>query len=338
MRERWKVPIKSNKDLIEIAFEQIEKETGFHIINKEYNDDEYTEKVDQNTICEFYIKEIPGFRFAFWNARRSKNKSDWFKEEHIEWLNGLDLDYLTELIFFTQYERDLDKFRPSRSGFVIGIHRNEYLCKPDPNEEEIEPFDMFELTKALKYIKKHRIRSVEYAGCQTRYIWEDDRSSFRLLRQFIHDWIYEWKHRFKEWLKLKYAIFISKHYMKKLTQFNYIIKDHGNGCYPRIDVTVRRKDKIEINLYNRDWDILDKVDDKYFNLFNLQWLQYDIDENATEEIIQKDKSCRDNFFWYCYKNINEPTDDLDSKIIAYSVETIEDINEIIKRKDKEFEK
>ena len=39
MGERWKVPVKSNKDLIEIAFEQIEKETGFHIINKEYNDD-----------------------------------------------------------------------------------------------------------------------------------------------------------------------------------------------------------------------------------------------------------------------------------------------------------
>ena len=32
MGERWKVPVKSNKDLIEIAFEQIEKETGFHII------------------------------------------------------------------------------------------------------------------------------------------------------------------------------------------------------------------------------------------------------------------------------------------------------------------
>ena len=92
--------------------------------------------------------------------------------------------------------------------------------------------------------------------------------------------------------------------MKKLTQFNYIIKDQGDGCYPRIDVTVRRKDKIDINLYNKDWDIIDKVNDKYFNLFNLQWLQYDIDENATEEIIQKDKSCRDNFFWYCYKNIN----------------------------------
>ena len=53
MGERWRVPVKSNKDLIEIAFRQIEKETGFHIINKEYNDDEYTEKADQNTICEY---------------------------------------------------------------------------------------------------------------------------------------------------------------------------------------------------------------------------------------------------------------------------------------------
>ena len=31
MGERWKVPVKSNKDLIETAFEQIEKETGFKI-------------------------------------------------------------------------------------------------------------------------------------------------------------------------------------------------------------------------------------------------------------------------------------------------------------------
>ena len=62
----WITPIKNNKELIELAFKQIEEETKFHIIDKEYNDDEYTEEKDKNTICEFHIKEIPGFRFAFW--------------------------------------------------------------------------------------------------------------------------------------------------------------------------------------------------------------------------------------------------------------------------------
>ena len=37
----WIMPIKSKLELMELAFKQIEKETGFHIIDKEYNDDEY---------------------------------------------------------------------------------------------------------------------------------------------------------------------------------------------------------------------------------------------------------------------------------------------------------
>ena len=336
---KWKFPIKNNLELIETAFSQIEKETGFHIIDKEYNDSKYYEEDEKYTICEFHIKEIKGFRFALWSTYIWNDESKLFDENHIKWMNSLELGYETELIFFCQYERDLDKFKPSRSGFVIGLYRNEYIKEPDPKEEDIEPFNLFDLDRALKYIKKHPIKSAEYAGCQTRYIWEDDRSGFKILRTYIHDWIYHWKYQFKNWKKLQKAIRGSKKYMKKLTQFNYIIKDQGNCVYPRIEVLVRRKDKIDLELYNKDWDIINKFDDKYSSILNVNWLQYDITEEATEEIFKKDRDCRDSFYWHCYKWITRAADqewEDDEKVIAYSIEKPEDLNEIIKRKDKEF--
>lgn len=339
--KKWKIPVKNNLELIEITLNQIEQETKFHIIDKEYNDDEkYYEEEDRYTVCEFHIKEIPGFRFALWNAKRPENEKDWFKEEHIKWLNSLEISYMTELIFFCQYERDLDKFKPSRSGFVIGIYRNEYIKEPDPNEEDIEPFNLFDLVKALQYIKKHPIKSAEYAGCQTRYIWEDDRSGFKILRTYIHDWIYVWKSQFKEWLKFKKICRGSKKYLKKLTQFNYILKDQGNHCYPRVEVVIRRKDHIDLATYNKEWDILDKFDKKYGNIMTIYCMQYDIDDKSTEEHIKKDKELRENFYWHCHSwivRIEKHDWDDDERLIMYSVEEPSDYKDIIDRKDREFD-
>ena len=335
---KWVVPVKSNLDLMELAFTQIEKETKFHIIDKEYNDDKYTDEEDKYTICEFHIKEIPGFRFAFWNARR--NKKDLFNEDHIKWLNSLEISYMTELIFFCQYERDLDKFKPSRSGFVSGIYRTEYIKEPDPKEEEIEPFVMYDVISSLKYIKKHHIKSAEYVGCQTRYIWEDDRSGFKILRTYIHDWIYVWKSQFKEWRKFKKICRGSKKYLKKLTQFNYILKDQGNHCYPRVEVVFRRKDNIDLTTYNKEWDIIDKFDKKYGIIMTIYCMQYDITEEATEEIFKKDKELRENFYWHYHAWITrtEKHDwDDDERLIMYSVEEPSDYKDIIKRKDNELD-
>lgn len=336
---RWKIPVKDNRELIELALNQIEKETSFHIIGIEYNDDKYTEEDDKYTICEFHIKEIPGFRFALWNTRIWNDSSKLLDENHIKWMDSLEISYLSELIFFTQYERDLDKFKPSRSGFVIGLYRNEYIKEPEP-DEEIEPFNMFDLIKALKYIKKHKIRSVEYSGCQTRYIWEDDRSYFKILRMYIHDWLYVWKSQFKEWKKYKKICRVSKKYMKKLTQFNYMIKDQGHHCYPRVEVIFRRKDKINLDIYNKEWDIIDKFDKKYGNIMTIYCMQYEIDEKADSEVFVKDQELRDRFYWHCHSWITRSEKQIwedDEQLIMYSVEEPSDYKDIIKRKDKELD-
>lgn len=337
---KWKFPIKNNLELIETVFSQIEKETGFHIIDKEYNDSEYYEEDEKYTVCEFHIKELKGFRFALWNTYIWNDESKLFDENHVRWMNSLELSYKTELIFFCQYERDLDKFKPSRSGFVIGLYRNEYIKEPDPKEEDIEPFNLFDLDRALKYIKKHPIKSIEYARCQTRYIWEDDRSGFKLLRIFIYDWLYTWRSQFKEWKKYKKICKGSKKLLKKLTQFNYILKDQGKHCYPRVEVVIRRKDHIDLTTYNKEWDILDKFDKKYGNIMTIYCMQYDIDDKSTEEHIKKDKELRENFYWHCHtwitRSENMEWEDTE-KLIMYSVEEPSDYKDIIKKKNKEWE-
>lgn len=52
------------KELIESAFAQIEKETGFHIGEKYYGNSYFLFEGEDDSICNFYIKEIP--RFPFW--------------------------------------------------------------------------------------------------------------------------------------------------------------------------------------------------------------------------------------------------------------------------------
>ena len=333
----WIVPIKSRKELIDLALDQIEKETKFHIIKKEYND---SSEYSYYRTCDFYIKEIPGFRFAIWNINRPENQIELFDKERIKWLDSLELSYNTELIFFCQYERDLDKFKPSRSGFVTGIFRQEYISEPNPEEEEVEYFHIYDTVNVLNYMKKHYIKSVELAGAQIRYIWEFDRSFIKCLISFIDGWIYEWKYRWKERCKLNKAIRGSKKYMRKLTQFNYIIEDHGSCCYPRIEVILRRKDKIDIDKYEKEWDIIDKFDSKYSNILSCNWFQYDNDEHILdEETLEKDKKIRDRFYYHCNQWITRCDNywEDDQKVIDYLVEEVPDLEEIINREKEERE-
>lgn len=323
----------TNKELIQSALKSIE-DIGYHVQDVNTGNTYFVYQGEDDSICHFHIKEIPGFLFAFWVTGRF-NKL----EERVEWCNSLDIDTKSELIFFTQYERDLDKFKPSRSGFVMGIYRQAWEEENDKGEiVDIEDWSNFyEIDAILKYMKKHRIRSVEYAGCQTRYIWEDDRSGFRIFIQFIHDWCYEYKSRFKEWRKYKKAIRVSKKYMKKLKTFNYIIRDEGECVHPRIDIQVRRKDVItDEKQYDKDWDLIEWFDKKYYRILNINWRQYGGD---TEEEIEKDMKERARFHWFCYQWINNKIDKElldDSKLIDYSVEDVEDLDELIASVEKDI--
>lgn len=53
-----------NKSLIESLFKDIEEKLKFHIVNKYYTDTYFIIEDEENSICEFNIKEIP--RIQIW--------------------------------------------------------------------------------------------------------------------------------------------------------------------------------------------------------------------------------------------------------------------------------
>lgn len=65
MRRIPKLKKLSNKELMESAFTQIEKDLGFHIKDKEYGNTYFIFEGNDDSICQFHIKEIPRISFCF---------------------------------------------------------------------------------------------------------------------------------------------------------------------------------------------------------------------------------------------------------------------------------
>lgn len=86
--------------------------------------------MEDDGVVHFHIKGIRGWKFAMWIDDKSK-------ENVIE--------------FFTQYEDDIDKFKPSRSLFVTNITRSElkYITQGKSKPEWVY-FDIIRLVKHIK--------------------------------------------------------------------------------------------------------------------------------------------------------------------------------------------
>lgn len=301
----------SNKELIESAFKQIEEETGFHIINKKFGNCYFIfESEDDDTICHFEIEEIPGFLFAFWNANRVQ----------LPLTDPVYISENTELIFFTQYKMHLDKFKPSRSGFVTGIYRQAWLEGED--EHKVEEWTMYQLIDILKYMKHNKLKSIFYATAQQLYVWEEI-SFFRALKEYISDIKYHIKSKIKDSYNLKKQIHASKRLAKSLHNINIIIRDFGPNWSPRLQIDIRRRSKINIDDYEYELSKLDKFDDKYWNKITIQQWGYDSRDKLTREQLEEDKDLGlkfDNKIKTIIKNKTEFEDEENEKLIYINVE------------------
>lgn len=288
----------TNKQKIESLIAEIVS-MGFHIRYFKTGNYYFLFEGEDNSICHFEIKEIPGFLFAFWSTDRFDTYEYQYKHygKGRTWADSLEIDHRSEIVFFTQYKRDLDKFKPSRSGFCLGLHREVWQ---EGNKEEtgvhaVEKWvEIDALNNILKYMKKHHFKSVEYVGLQRRYIWEDNISGFKAFRQFINDWCYELRYRFKKYIKLRHIKRKSKKLLKKIKLSYGIVIDRGNGWSPRIEIIIRRKeldiDKVNITKYIKEQNKIDKFENKYWNGISL--IQYDLDiteDDLTEDEIKADR-------------------------------------------------
>ena len=302
-----KITKKSNTELMNEILDLI-RGWGYHIKDDIKGNCYFVFEGEEDSICHFHIKEIPGFRFGLWSISRYDKIEYQMKKNGLgnTWADSLEISPLTEIIFFTQYERDLDKFKPSRSGFVTGLYRYAYdTSVPDSDEiKHIEKWRSDTLEAILYYMKHNHLRSIAYVGAQTRYIWEDYRPTYKFLLSYLSGWFYHWRYRFEDYYKYKSTYLKAKSIARKNKTSYIFIVDKGECWSPRLDMYIRRKPNVNFKQYAKDQKVLDKFEKKCF--MNMSLNQYDVDILKPDlsaqdlkddrELLEKYKQCMELYF------------------------------------------
>lgn len=295
----------SGKNLILSAIKSIEEETGFHFIDIEFGDTYFLFSGKKDSICHFHIKEIPKFKFAFWNTNRFDTIQYELDNDLQLWSDYYKISSKSELVFFTQFERDIDKFKPSYSGFVQGIYRNAWREKSEETNKDVkkEEWYLSDIPDILNFMHKHPLKAFVYNGYREA-IWNEV-SNFNVLKTYISSSIYYHKRKIKDFLKIRKHIKVTKRAAKKLRTMDYVIIER-DSCYPEIELRVTTKPDINVEDYNKDVNILERLDNKYFNKISIEYW-YAVNEDneispLTKEEKKEDRDLKKRFYNY-YKTL-----------------------------------
>ena len=304
-----------NRKLIESLFKQIEKELGYHIVDKQFGNCYFiVESKEPDTICHFHIKELPGYLFGIWNICRYDTIQYEVENNLSLWSDNLHISSKSELIFFTQYEKEIDKFKPSRSGMVTGLRRITY--KED--NKLITEWDIDELEVVLKYMKKHKYKAYVNIYNENKFVYRE-LSGITCFKIYYRDKWNRFITNIKDTLKLKIQIYKSKKLIKKLKDVYYYILDYGENCYPRIHIIVRRKPDIDIDTFIDNINMLQKFD--YDNTdISVFWMDKDISERLNKKERQEDKDLLKRFN-DIQSNLIEEADDPENAESRILIET-----------------
>lgn len=279
-----------NRKLIESLFKQIEKELGYHIVDKQFGNCYFIiESKEPDTICHFHIKELPGYLFGIWNICRYDTIQYEVENNLSLWSDNLHISSKSELIFFTQYEKEVDKFKPSRSGMVTGLRRITY----EEDDKLITEWDIDELEVVLNYMKNHKYKAYVNIYNENKFIYRE-LSGITCFKIYYRDKWNRFITNIKDTLKLKIQIYKSKKLIKKLKDVYYYILDYEENCYPRIHIIVRRKPNIDIDTFIDNINTLQKFDydNKDISVF---WMDKDISERLNKKERQEDKDLLKRF-------------------------------------------
>lgn len=119
-----------------IIFKHLEK-NGFHPVDVQFGNGYFIFEHGKDMVVHFHVKELKGWKFGIW------------------W----NLDGDQEFDFFTQYERDIDKFKPTASTLVV-------------ENADTDDWDLKKLTRICRFIKRHPYRAWKLDQTWTSKIWE----------------------------------------------------------------------------------------------------------------------------------------------------------------------
>lgn len=208
-----------------IFFEALEA-NGFHITDIEFGNGYFIFDHGKDMVIHFHIKELKGWKFGIW------------------W----DVDGEKKFDFFTQYERDIDKFKPSASSIKL-------------ERRELNDWSMKDVVQICRFIKKHPYRAWALDQTWEKDIWEWDslNGSFKVY------WKMWWKYSvFCPFLHKK----LTKKYLKVIDRIfdeigliNAKVIDCNEGgwiSYPRYMFTCEGQDGEKLE--SGTWEISFKGD------------------------------------------------------------------------------
>lgn len=204
-----------------IFFEALEA-NGFHITDIEFGNGYFIFEHGKDMVVHFHLKECKGWKFGIW------------------W----DVDGEKKFDFFAQYERDIDKFKPSASTIKL-------------DSRPLDDWSMKYVVQICRFIKKHPYRAWAIDQTYARDIWEwDDLKGcfsdyckmwwkYSVLSPFLHEMLR------KKYLKIVNQIF------DELKLINTKVIDCNDGgwiSYPRYMFTC--EGQVGKKLESGNWEII----------------------------------------------------------------------------------
>ena len=204
-----------------------------------YDEDFYLD--DVLSTCEFHIKGLKGWLFGLWIRIDEKDK-------------------VYKYDFFTQYEKQIDKFKPTAS----------HLVKEDIWYEEAD-FD-WEVKQILEFVKKHPFKAYYADVTFCTDLWSPQPKSYIL---------FKWKDDIRCKLDEYFANRLAKQYRKFLTEVadltleDYRIREDVRG-FPRFDLIAKnfQLEKVDKKgCYGLEEDLTPELEKKFQKLQKKQgWL------------------------------------------------------------------
>ncbi len=141
-----------------IIFKHLEA-NGFHPVDVQFGNGYFIFEHGKDMVVHFHIKELKGWKFGLW------------------W----NLDGEKSFDFFTQYERDIDKFKPAASTLVL-------------ENVALEDWYLKDLVQMCRFVKKHPYRAWALDQSYSHDIWEwDDFDG--AFKDYVKNW---WRYTVRE--------------------------------------------------------------------------------------------------------------------------------------------
>lgn len=171
-----------NREIAEIIFNVLANK-GFKAYNVSYGDSYFIFQGEPDSVVHFRLKGVnKHWKFGMWLKAEELDKEE--DSEAIE-------EPVKIVRFFCQWDRNIDKFKPSASSLLVEIEKDDF---------EYEMENCFDIVQMVKFIKRHKL--IAYAGFCGQYAGY---YSGNFLKEYIST---EWYHK-KQKIKKAWALFWS---------------------------------------------------------------------------------------------------------------------------------